>query len=83
MGRPEIPKEQWAQVIEKDGGPISYKRIPVPEPGPDEVLVAIKYSGVCHTDLHALKGCRPLRAGYEQTGGRASCTIIMLKVMSL
>jgi hypothetical protein len=57
---PEIPKEQWAQVIEKTGGPVDYKRIPVPTPGPDEVLVNIKYSGVCHTDLHAVNGDWPL-----------------------
>ena len=48
----EIPKLQWAQVFEKNGGPLMYKQIPVPEPKPDEVLVNIKYSGVCHTDLH-------------------------------
>ena len=44
-----IPEKQWAQVIEKTGGPSVYKEIPVPKPGPDEVLVNIKYSGVCHT----------------------------------
>ena len=48
----EIPKMQWAQVFEKNGGRLEYKQIPVPEPKPDEVLVNIKYSGVCHTDLH-------------------------------
>lgn len=57
---PEIPKEQWAQVIEKTGGPVDYKKIPVQQPGPDEVLVNIKYSGVCHTDLHAVNGDWPL-----------------------
>lgn len=57
---PEIPKEQWAQVIEKTGGPLQYKKIPVQTPGPDEVLVNVKYSGVCHTDLHALNGDWPL-----------------------
>lgn len=56
----DIPKEQWAQIFEKTGGPIEYKKIPVQKPGPDEVLVNIKYSGVCHTDLHALKGDWPL-----------------------
>ena len=55
-----IPEEQWAQVIEKTGGPVDYKKIPVPKPGPDEVLVNIKYSGVCHTDLHAVNGDWPL-----------------------
>ena len=55
-----LPKEQWAQVVEKTGGPVVYKKIPVPKPGPDEVLVNIKYSGVCHTDLHAMQGDWPL-----------------------
>jgi propanol-preferring alcohol dehydrogenase len=55
-----IPDEQWAQVIEKTGGPVEYKKIPVQKPGPDEVLVNIKYSGVCHTDLHAVNGDWPL-----------------------
>lgn len=48
----QIPEMQWAQVFEKNNGPIEYKQIPVPKPGPDEVLVNIKYTGVCHTDLH-------------------------------
>jgi hypothetical protein len=44
-----IPTEQWAQVLEAKGKPVVYKRIPVETPGPDEVLVNVKYSGVCHT----------------------------------
>jgi propanol-preferring alcohol dehydrogenase len=52
----EIPKEQWAQVLEKPGGLVVHKKIPVHMPGPDEVLVNVKYSGVCHTDLHATMG---------------------------
>lgn len=48
----KIPEMQWAQVFEKSNGPIEYKQVPVPTPGPDEVLVNIKFTGVCHTDLH-------------------------------
>lgn len=66
---PNIPKEQWAQVVEKTGGPVTYKKIPVPEPGPDEVLVNIKYSGVCHTDLHAMQGDWPLPTKLPLVGG--------------
>jgi len=70
----EIPQKQWAQVFEKCGAPINFKEIPVPKPGPDQVLVNIKYSGVCHTDLHAWKGDwpipvkEPLVGGHEGTG---------------
>lgn len=28
---------------------LHFKEIPVQKPGPDEVLINIKYSGVCHT----------------------------------
>lgn len=48
----EIPKLQWAQVFDKCGEPLQYKKIDVSEPKSDEVLVKIKFSGVCHTDLH-------------------------------
>ncbi|KAL4865211.1 alcohol dehydrogenase 1 [Aspergillus spectabilis] len=40
-----IPELQWAQVAEKIGGPLVLKQIPVPRPGPDQILVKIKYSG--------------------------------------
>ncbi|KAL7274147.1 alcohol dehydrogenase [Rhizina undulata] len=56
MSVPEIPKLQWAQVFETNSGPIEYKQIPVKMPGLDEVLINIKFTGVCHSDLHAWKG---------------------------
>jgi len=34
--------------------------IPVPEPGPNEVLLKVLCCGVCHTDLHEYKGEIPL-----------------------
>ncbi|KAK6360061.1 alcohol dehydrogenase [Orbilia blumenaviensis] len=64
-----IPTEQWAQVVEKTGGPCVYKKIPVPKPGPDEVLINIKFSGVCHTDLHAMMGDWPLATKMPLVGG--------------
>lgn len=74
-----IPELQWAQVAEKSGGPVQYKQIPVPQPGPDEVLVNIKYSGVCHTDLHALKGDWPLPTKLPLVGGHEGAGIIVAK----
>lgn len=68
-----IPAMQWAQVAEKPGH-LVYKQIPVPTPGPDEILVKVRYTGVCHTDLHAMKGDwpipvkMPLVGGHEGTG---------------
>jgi len=75
----DIPKEQWAQIFEKTGGPIEYKKIPVQQPGPDEVLVHIKYSGVCHTDLHALKGDWPLDTKLPLVGGHEGAGVVVAK----
>ncbi|KAI5867905.1 dehydrogenase-like protein [Durotheca rogersii] len=74
-----IPKEQWAQVIEQTGGPVHYKKIPVAQPGPDEVLVNIKYSGVCHTDLHAMKGDWPLPTKIPLVGGHEGAGIVVAR----
>lgn len=68
MSDQNIPSEQWAQVIEKTGS-VAYKKIPVQKPGPDEVLVNVKFSGVCHTDLHAMEGDWPLATKLPLVGG--------------
>ncbi|KAI5963645.1 ADH1 [Candida pseudojiufengensis] len=47
----EIPKTQKAIVFEGFNGPINLQEIPVPEIQPNEILVNIKYSGICHSDL--------------------------------
>jgi propanol-preferring alcohol dehydrogenase len=34
--------------------------VPVPKPGPREILLRVQYCGICHTDLHEYKGEIPL-----------------------
>lgn len=51
-----IPTTQKAVVFEHARGPLLYKDIPVPQPRPNELLINVKYSGVCHLDLSAWKG---------------------------
>jgi propanol-preferring alcohol dehydrogenase len=75
----DIPKEQYAQVVEADGGPVVYKKIPVPTPGDDQVLVNIKFSGVCHTDLHAMKGDWPLHRDLPLIGGHEGAGVVVAK----
>lgn len=48
---------------------MTYKKIPVPTPGPEQVLIHIAYSGVCHTDLHALNNDWPLPRKTPCVGG--------------
>ncbi|EWZ34042.1 chaperonin 10-like protein [Fusarium oxysporum Fo47] len=75
----EIPKEQWAQVLEKPGGLVVHKKVPVHMPGPDEVLVNVKYSGVCHTDLHAMMGDWPLKRKMPLVGGHEGAGVVVAK----
>lgn len=39
--------------------PLECVELPVPQPGPDEILIRIKVCGVCHTDLHTVEGELP------------------------
>lgn len=45
--------------IEAPGAPLAPARLPVPEPGPGELRIAVEACGVCRTDLHLLDGELP------------------------
>lgn len=40
------------QAAHMDDGTLRIGEVPAPEPGPDQALVRISASGVCHSDLH-------------------------------
>jgi propanol-preferring alcohol dehydrogenase len=50
-----------AAVVRAFGAPLTIEELPIPKPGPGEVLVKIIASGVCHTDLHAADGDWPVK----------------------
>ena len=45
-----------AMVLEAPSRPLGERELPEPEPGPGEVLLAVRACGVCRTDLHILDG---------------------------
>ena len=49
-------------------GHLSLEEIAVGDPGPGEVLVAMRASGICHTDHASLHWGRPLVMGHEGAG---------------
>ena len=51
-----------AAVIEAIGQPLVVKEVPIPEPGPGEILVKIEASGVCNGDIDAHAGDFPTPA---------------------
>jgi propanol-preferring alcohol dehydrogenase len=52
----EIPQSMKAMVLEKQKQPLQLKEVPIPRPGPDQVLIRVHACGVCRTDLHILDG---------------------------
>jgi len=69
----ELPAYMEAMVLEEAGCPLQLKRVPVPRPLPDQILVKIRACGICRTDLHILDGDLkhprlPLIPGHEIIG---------------
>lgn len=56
-----IPKTMKAAVVTALGQPLDIREHPVPRIGPGQVLVRVRASGVCHTDLHAAMGDWPVK----------------------
>ncbi|HVH75606.1 MAG TPA: zinc-dependent alcohol dehydrogenase family protein [Stellaceae bacterium] len=62
-----------AQVLRKPGEPLAAAELPVPQPGPGEVRIAVGACAVCRTDLHVVDGelpdpKLPLVPGHEIVG---------------
>ncbi|KAK2751097.1 hypothetical protein FQN57_000172 [Myotisia sp. PD_48] len=53
-----IPKTCKAGVVVNEGPNFSIKveQVPVPEPGPDEVLIKLNITGLCFSDIHFMMG---------------------------
>jgi propanol-preferring alcohol dehydrogenase len=50
-----------AAVVHEFGQPLTIEDVPIPQPGPSQVLMKVKACGVCHTDLHAINGDWPVK----------------------
>jgi Zn-dependent alcohol dehydrogenase len=61
-----------AAVLERTGGPLELHELELAPPGPGEVLVRLRASGVCHSDQNAIDGTAPTRCpavlGHEGAG---------------
>ena len=53
---PEIPETMRAMLLDTPGAPLRLARLPVPRPGPGQVLLRVHACGICHTDLHIVDG---------------------------
>lgn len=50
-----------AAVVRAFGAPLVIEDVPIPKPGPGQVLIRLVASGVCHTDVHAADGDWPVK----------------------
>jgi len=50
-----------AAVVREFRRPLVIEHVPLPSPGPGQILVRVAASGVCHTDLHAANGDWPVK----------------------
>lgn len=67
-----VAENMLAAVWSGNGSELGLERIPVPEPKQGEALVKITSCGVCHTDLHVMRGevafPAPAVLGHEISG---------------
>lgn len=56
-----MAKTMKAARVHKFGAPLVIEDVPMPTPGPGQILVKVVASGVCHTDLHAVEGDWPVK----------------------
>jgi alcohol dehydrogenase, propanol-preferring len=71
-----MPTTMRAAVVRAFGQPLTIEEMPVPTPGPGEVLVKIEATGVCHTDLHAADGDWPIKPAVPFVPGHQGAGIV-------
>ncbi len=65
-----------AAVVHDFTRPLSIEDVPTPEPGPEQVLVRIEASGLCHTDIHAARGEWPVKPSLPFIPGHEGVGIV-------
>jgi alcohol dehydrogenase, propanol-preferring len=65
-----------AIVVPALGAKLEVWDVPVPEPGPGQVLIRMEASGLCHTDIHAAQGDWPVKPTAPFTPGHEGVGIV-------
>jgi alcohol dehydrogenase, propanol-preferring len=65
-----------AAVAHKFGDDLIVEEVPIPKILPNQILVKIMASGVCHTDLHAVSGDWPVKPNLPFIPGHEGAGIV-------
>ena len=65
-----------AAVVTSFTEPLQILDLPVPVPGPGQVLVRMEVCGLCHTDIHAARGDWPVKPTLPLIPGHEGVEII-------
>ena len=75
MSVESIPELMTQEVMTRPGE-IIFHKVPVPQPGPDQVLVKIKRIGICGSDIHVYHGTHPYTKYPVTQGHEVSAQIV-------
>jgi propanol-preferring alcohol dehydrogenase len=71
--RMPVPRTMQAMQVVEARQPLRAATLPMPEPGPEQLLIRVRACGVCRTDLHVAdgdltEGKHPVTPGHEIVG---------------
>jgi D-arabinose 1-dehydrogenase-like Zn-dependent alcohol dehydrogenase len=67
-----------AQRFYAESKRIAVEDVPIPQPGPGEVLIKVAFCGICHSDLSLINGTFPAQLPVVTQGHEASGTVAEL-----
>lgn len=76
MTEPVIPATMLAERFTAATRAVTLEEIPVPEPGPGQVLIKVAYCGICHSDLSLIDGTFPASLPVVTQGHEVSGTVV-------
>ena len=72
-----MTRTMQAAFVEQFGSPLVLREVPIPTPGPGQILVKTEACGVCHTDLHAASGDWPVKPSLPFTPGHEGIGVVV------
>ena len=67
-----------AAVVYEFKAPLQLEDVAKPEPGPEQIVVKIEASGLCHTDIHAAHGDWPVKPKLPLIPGHEGVGIVAM-----